>query len=258
MRILLVILVVTAAVASTGTAQMFSAEVSPNPMPQGQSIKIRLEATVTAETLTGCGYVAVHKDKPAGPVVYQPLICPSIRVVVGPGAPYTARWNAQVGGKPIGPGTYYVETRWRPINTGSFMPHFTPFRVDPAVTNDPVLSSTSAAKRGANLGLKLFSPNQPKAAYIMAASFTTNTGLTLSPTQHLALDVDFVFWLSLATPHGPIFTNFLGSLDAFGNATAGVNIPNIPVLQGAQLAIQAVVADTVGTTLSNPITRIIG
>jgi hypothetical protein len=258
MRTLLTALVLMAAVAPLGLAQMFSAEVTPNPVVTGQSIKIRMECTVQSELRTGCAYFGFYQDSPTGPLVYQPLICPSIMIYVGPGMAHTATWNAQVSGKPIAPGTYYVRIDWRPVNTSQYHSHYVPFRVDPAVTSASVLAPASAAQRGAKLDLKLASPNQPGASYLMAASFTTNVGLKLSATEYLALDQDALFWFSLALPNGPIFTNFAGSLDAFGNTAAAVNIPNIAVLQGAQIAVQAVIVDKVGFTLSNAITQVIG
>ena len=106
--------------------------------------------------------------------------------------------------------------------------------------------------------MKLSSPSQVSAGAILAASLTTNTGLNLSPTEHLALDQDFLFYLSFPAPNPFLFTHFQGTLNVKGELVGAIQIPNVSTLQGAQIAVQGVVIDKNGLTLSNGITRIIG
>jgi len=247
-------------VCGLGAAQFVSAEVSPNPVAAGQPIAIKIEATTPSDIMPGCGFAAIHAGSPAGPIVYQPFICPSLRILVGPGGSYTAKWNALVNNQPLTPGDYYVQILWRPVsNPGKAWSHWVPFRVDPVSGPTlPVLSTTTAAQRGQTLLVKLSSPSQVSASAILAASLTTNTGLNLSPSQHLALDLDFLFYLSFPVPNPFLFTNFQGVLNVKGELVGAIQIPNVPTLQGAQIAVQGVVIDKNGVTLSNGITRIIG
>jgi len=241
-------------------AQFLAAEVSPNPVAAGQPIQIKIEATTNSDILPGCGFAAIHQGSPAGKIVYQPFICPSIRIVVGPGSSYTAKWNALVNNQPLTPGDYFVQLLWRPVNNpGSAWSHWVPFRVDPVSgPTAPVLSTTTATQRGQQLLVKLASPTQVNAGAFLAASLTTNNGLTLSPTQHLALDMDFLFYLSFPAPNPFLFTNFQGTLNVKGELVGAIQIPNIASLQGAQIAVQGAVIDKNGLALSNGITRIIG
>lgn len=260
MRIVLPMLALALVLSVQAGAQL-STEASPNPAPQGTPIMVNVSASIPAELILACP-LDVRAGSPNGPVVWTVGPCIFLRVVIGPGSSYpNMGWNGKdSNNKNVAPGVYYLQTQWKPLNsTQAWMPHFIPVRVDPVSgPTYPLLTTTSAAKRGAALGLKVESPNQPNTSYLTAASFTTNVGLALAPSLHLALDQDWLFWLSIATPLGPIFNNFVGNLDAFGNATPGVNIPNLPALQGYQIAIQTAVVDKFGITLTNPITRVIG
>ena len=259
-RIILPILAFALILGAHAGAQL-STEASPNPAPQGSMITVTLESSIPAELKLAC-VLDVHAGSPTGPVVWVVGPCIMLRVIIGPGAPYKNMfWSGKdQNNKNVAPGLYFLRTQWKALNsTNPWTDHFIPVRVDPVSGPVyPLLTTTSAAKRGTPLGLKVEAPSQPNTSYVAAAAFTTNTGLALSPTRHMALDLDWLFWLSVATPYGPVFNNFLGTTDAFGNTTASMNIPNVASLQGAQLAFQVAIIDAFGIQLTNPITRIIG
>ncbi len=88
-----------------------------------------------------------------------------------------------------------------------------------------------APPAGATVTVYLDSPGSPSASYILGCSFGTgpiavdNRKLPLSPDQ-LLLDC-------LSGVYPTVFTNFVGTLDAFGGASgAQVVIPNLPILVG--------------------------
>ena len=255
-RIITAALVAVILAGGAVSAQLFSAEVSPNPVVVGQPIQIKIECnTGGTGLLSGCAYTAFYKDKPGGTVVYSPFICPSIFITVGPGLPHTTKWNCvDSSNKPIQPGTYFVEIIWGANKSK----HYAPFQVVASLPNtQPLLSTTTATTRGKPLGLTINSANQPNANYVIAASFTANTGFQLTPTARIDLDQDGLFWFSLALPTGPIFQNFQGVLDRTGIAKATMAVPAITALQGAQLALQGVTVQGTIIQTTNALTRVI-
>jgi len=240
------------------SAQLFSVEVSPNPVLQGQPVKFKIECSAKANTRTGCGFDAIYQGKPGGALVYQPFICPSIFITVGPGNPYSnAGWNGKdSNNQVVKPGIYYVRVDW---NVGSgYNQHYVPFRVDAAIPNKmPLLTTTTATARNTTLGITINSANQPNQGYVIAASFTTNTGFQLTPAMRVDLDQDALFWFSLALPNGSIFQNFQGLLDRTGIAKASMFIPNVAAIQGAQLSLQCGTVHGTILQTTNALTRVI-
>jgi hypothetical protein len=257
-RVLLAALLAIILTGGAASAQLFSAEVTPNPVAQGSGISIKMECTVTAWLKTGCGYTAIYKDKPGGALVYQPLICPRIIRIVGPGQGFTTQWNCQVNNQPIAPGNYLVRIDWATSQAGPYSAHYVPFRVDAQIPNTlPLLAASNRATRGQTLGLTVNSANQPNAGYVLAASFTTNKGFQLAPSVWIDLDQDALFWTSLAIPNGPIFQNFVGVLDRTGIAKASVAIPSASVLLGAQISLQGVTVQGSILQATNALTGVI-
>jgi hypothetical protein len=257
-RIIIALLLTVVLTGGAVSAQLFSAEVSPNPVLRGKPITIKIECTVAAELASGCGFDAVYQNVPSGTPIYQSLACPRIIRRVGPGVPFSPTWNCQVGTKSIPAGVYFVEIRWRKNgSSGNYQSHFVPFRVDANIPNTkPLLSTTTSTTRGKKLAIKVNSANQPGAKYVIAASFTTNKGFQLTPSLRCDLDLDNLFLLSLSAP-APLFQSFQGALDRFGIANASMSVPAIAALRGAQLSLQAVTVDTAGLQTTNALTRVI-
>lgn len=258
-RIITALLLTVVLAGGVVSAQMFSAEVAANPVAVGQGVTIKLEASVPSYVRSGCGISAIYKDKPGGAMVYQPLICPRIQIIVGPGGSHTVKYACVDGNnKALPAGNYVAEIHWVPTAGGSYVPHYVPFRIDAQIPNTlPLLATTSPTQRGTSLGITINSANQPNASYVIAAAFTTNKGFQLNAATRIDLDQDSLFWLSLTIPSGPLFQNFAGVLDRTGIAKASMNVPNIAALQGAQLALQGVTLDKVGFQTTNALTRVI-
>jgi len=83
-------------------------------------------------------------------------------------------------------------------------------------------------------------PNEP---YVGACSFG-NTGFPIGAGRTVPLDLDSLFWASLATPS--IFQNFLGLTSASGDFTMTLNIPPIPQLAGITIWTSAVTVTVAG------------
>ncbi len=259
-RITLAILTLALFLGATAGAQL-SVEPAANPVPQGAMVKLSIEAAQTSELLRACP-IDVRAGSPTGPVVYSPMMCIMLRVVIGPGQSYNNMgWNGRDNSNNlVAPGTYYIHIKHKLINsTNPWTSHFVPVRIDPtAGPTEPVLSTTSATVIGQPLNLNLNSPNNPNDSYYTAASFTTNAGFNLNANQRVALDVDLLFSLSFPNPVPGLFTNFTGTMDNMGNATPMMNIPNLPGLKGSQVAFQSIIIDASNSILiSNPLTRII-
>mgnify|MGYP000993139749 CR=1 FL=1 len=124
----------------------------------------------------------------------------------------------------------------------------------PNTPTGTVLASSLPPHVGMPLALSLSSSLHPSSPYVLAASGTTNTGIAVSLPVFVSLDADPIFALSFPTPDPTLFTNFQGSLDSSGNAVAGLNIPNFPVLACKPLHVQAVILNGGGiASLSNPL-----
>jgi hypothetical protein len=98
-----------------------------------------------------------------------------------------------------------------------------------------------------DLLMSISAPSYGGAAYVTAASFTTNTGFPVTNNLYACLDPDFVFFLSFPVPDPSLFANFQGTLTSTGTITGQtVHIPNIPALQCKPLHVQAAVIGTLG------------
>ena len=237
--------------------QGLSATISPNPAPQGSPITITYEASTMVYLSNGCGLTSVHQGSPAGPAVYTPFICTLQIILLGPGLPASVQWQGlDNSGNPVAPGTYYVRVVAYVNGTGAQLPpSYFPVRIDPPPPTPvgPILNMVGAPTRGQTLQLTINDPAEPFGTYFLAASLTTNQGLTISPTQHLALDQDILWNLSYPNPHPALFLNTLGTLDFYGyTAAPNVFIPNLANLQGWPIAFHAVVIGSTGLKLTNP------
>jgi len=250
-----------ALVLSAHAGAQLSAEVAQNPIPQGQLVKLNISASLPATLRLACP-LDVRQGSPNGPVVWTVGPCILLLVNVGPGISYgNMAWpGTDNSNQPVAPGTYYIRIGWRPQSSSQpWIDHFVPVRIDPKTgPTDPILSTTTTAARGQALNMNLIAPPQNAGnTYIAAAAFTTNTGFSIAPFEHIAVDPDPLLFLSLIQLP-PIFSNFSGNLDKNAQANPSMFIPNISSLQGAQIAVQALVVDSQNMRhYSNPITRII-
>jgi hypothetical protein len=100
---------------------------------------------------------------------------------------------------------------------------------------------------GASVPLQIGFNRDPLHSYVMAASFTSTPGIPLAPDgRPIPLTPDAMMLLSLSTPS--IFQNFSGVLDGLGNATATLNLPNLPALSGFQFKMAAVSLEAVSSS----------
>jgi len=76
---------------------------------------------------------------------------------------------------------------------------------------------------------RLIGRGLPNETYVGACSFG-HSGFPVGPGHVVPLDLDPLFWTSLATP--VIFQNFVGITSATGGFTMSLNIPPIPQLAG--------------------------
>lgn len=142
-------------------------------------------------------------------------ICAFADLLLPPGETSTTRWFQTDGfGAPVLPGVYFV-------NGVAF---------DIGAT-DAALRTLGSPHPGSTRTIDLASPNDPNAAYIVAASFTSTTGFSLGCGVHFPLDNDGLLGASLSDP--AVFQNFFGVLDGAGLSSApAIALPAIPELVG--------------------------
>ena len=242
-QILAFSLVLAVAAAGSVSAQPFlSGEATPNPATPGAQVSISITGSTVIQLLSACP-IAVNQGSPAGPDVQGPIGCTLQIVYVGPGMPpHTAGWSVAPG---QAPGDYFIKIGGFDNVTQAYLEGFFPVRVDAPGSVLPVLSKTTGPViNGSTVGLSIASPGTPNATYVLAASLTNNVGQTLSATQHLALDNDVLYNLSIPGPN-PLFTNQLGNLDGAGDANAAMFVPASPLILGWPISFQGAVLLTV-------------
>lgn len=225
--------------------QSLSAEISPNPATPGQQLFVTVRAL--SPTTLACGGIVngIRIGSPTGPYLFPPVRC-RVGPVVGPAQPVSGMWAG-----PTNPGTYFAE-----IPAVNSLARTIPFTIESSTTT-PRLDTTSAAQRGTAVGLSINAPLVPQAGYVVAAAGGTGAGFSIGPGQRIFLVQDGLFWLSLTAPNTSMFQGFVGVLDQTGSASASFRIPNLNVLLGAQLALQAAVIGPAGPLATNPLTRIV-
>jgi hypothetical protein len=231
-----------------------------NPTVLGAPVSFILEVTSTVGLSSGCGINEIRAGSPTGPVVYQPFICPAIIITITPGAPYTYNWDQRNNsGLQVPAGTYYARFSYWDQNFANIVHRWVPVRIDdPAAPPLATLSATGFPTTGSLFSIQILDTNNPGAFYVIAASFTTDTGWTVAPGTHIALDQDALWNLSYPIPSPQLFLGFNGALDATGlTLVPSIAVPPLPQLIGLPLAIQGAVLGSGGTVLTNPLSTVI-
>ena len=141
---------------------------------------------------------------------------------------WSATWTPP-GNLPAGPLTFYSAgleadgsgTSNDPVYTSAF-----------TVYQAEVSTANATWPLGSTQMLNLAAPTRPGSFYVLAISDST-TPTPLGGAMDLPVNLASPFF-SLVLQGFPIFQNFIGALDAAGNAQATVLIPNIPFLSGFQ------------------------
>jgi hypothetical protein len=231
-------------------AQAICPTVTPAIVPPGAATAILVTVTDT----TGLGFqhqgscvaTSIHAGMPFGTAVPLPVtICSTAIVTVPPYGSATKTFNLPAS---LASGHYFARIRWRPVGASTLLDSWVSFVVQDA--SAPTLTALTAAQTGQVLSLGLSAATAPGGIYVAAASLTTDVGIPLGGGLHVALDYDLVFQLSFPVPHGGLFNNFLGPLDAAGMAPGlDVVIPPGPLLAGLPLHVQAAILPVSGPTL---------
>ncbi len=108
------------------------------------------------------------------------------------------------------------------------------------------LTVPAVAPIGVGTSMAIAAPLAPSQWYVVGVSETAHAGILVSGVL-VPIDpgplLEFVFTVP------EVFTGFVGTLDAQGQATATLNVPNVPFLSGLQLFAAAAVADSSVTVL---------
>jgi len=95
------------------------------------------------------------------------------------------------------------------------------------------IDSTGSARIGGSLGLLLYSPPAAGKSYFAGCSF--GTGPISLDSRKIGLSLDPLLLLSTGGTLPGIFSSFSGALDATGNATAKIVLPNSLAIVGYKI-----------------------
>lgn len=229
MRLLTAVL----ALAASGTAQLLSAEFSPNPAVPGGSVTF----TITDASRSGlilsssCGFFTIRHANLDGPPVGPSVVCPQVLVPVAANGSFSFTWDQKdANGNPVGPGRYWFEARAYVPRLARFVTE--QFCLSIQAPSEPALSAGGVAQVGVATGLTIFSPSDPGALYLAAVSLSSNRPITVVGLDTCLSPPLFV------TP----LVNGLGILDANGQANLAVQVPNLPELAFHGFHVQALLA----------------
>jgi hypothetical protein len=102
------------------------------------------------------------------------------------------------------------------------------------------LTHQNLPQPGATVLFHVTVPTQAGALYQVAMAFASAPGIPVPGVGTIPLTIDALFLLSISGVAPTIFTNFTGNLDAFGEATASLNIPALGILAGIDFSVAAV------------------
>ena len=227
------LLVGALALAASGTAQHLSGEFSPNPAVPGVPVTFTLtDATRAGLVLSSsCGFFTIHRGTQDGPIVGLSVACPTVLVPVSASGSFSFTWDQRDGnGKPVGPGRYWFEARAFAPGLGLFVTEY--FCLSVQELGKPALTASGMAQVGKTTALTIHSPNDPGALYLAVVSLSSNSPITVVGLETCVSPPLFV------TP----LVNALGVLDASGQASLAVRVPNWPGLAFAGFHVQALLA----------------
>jgi hypothetical protein len=255
-----VALVVSLSSIAAGQSLALTGRLNSNPIYLGATVLFTLESTSPVVLTSACGFNEIRAGSPTGPIAFLSVVCPGVAPTVSPGSPYLRVWDQRNNaGFRVPAGEYYARFTYIDPNFANPVNRWIPVRLDDA-TAPPLLtlSAIGFPVTGTPYSMQIIDASNPGAPYVIAASFTTDTGWTVSPGVHIALDQDALWNLSYPIANASLFTGFTGVLDATGSTTApSIAVPNLPSLVGLPLAIQAVVIGTGGAVLTNTISTVI-
>lgn len=245
--------------------QNLAVTITPNPsvIGQGAAVLIRNQSPYIIAFTDSCFIRQISRARPDGETVWQASACADVVTYVPPGGFVEDAWNgldSQGGMAP--PDTYWMVISY--LRADAWEPMTERFAL--TVHGDlpgPFLTAIVPPQIGDNLHLAIDAPAFPGGSYLAAAAFTTNRGFDLGGGLYVALDLDDLFALSLASETDGIFQNFQGSLDSNGHTEKPyVSIPGLPELVGRGFHVQALVAPVAnpieGVALTNPLSLVIG
>jgi hypothetical protein len=113
---------------------------------------------------------------------------------------------------------------------------FDRLEIAPVDAQTAALVQNRQATHGSTLTMDVFAPGAPGALAVTAWSATTSTGVVVGDGRTLALDLDWLFLLSI-TPGNGVFSGELGVIDSQGrnSATPSAVIPDLALLAGVTL-----------------------
>ncbi|MBN2491499.1 MAG: hypothetical protein JXQ29_11680 [Planctomycetes bacterium] len=128
-------------------------------------------------------------------------------------------------GAQVPPGAYEARIYFTVVGGGGYQGR-APLTIKPIA-----LLVKGTAAPGSHVDFPLYAYPSANLIYRLALSFGGTPGIALPDQREVPLRYDLLLALSLVAGP-PLFGDFVGTLDAKGQATAYVNIPNHPILRG--------------------------
>ncbi|MAG56344.1 MAG: hypothetical protein CMJ83_08650 [Planctomycetes bacterium] len=232
--------------AGFASAQQPTFTVTPDTAGPGMARVVRVTAPNGATVIVGfpmCLFTSVHVGGPGGAAVASNNCPTPTPTSVSPCGIIDAPWSPPAA---LGPRTYWLRCDWTIGGTPGTS--WVDFRIEQP--GDPVLTQLNQPELDSTWPLAVSAPALAGAAYVAAASFTTDVGIP-SSFGVISVDPDPLFWLSFPAPFPGLFLGFQGALDGNGAASLGVVIPCIPALECNGIHVQVVIVPVSGPVLTN-------
>lgn len=126
--------------------------------------------------------------------------------------------------------------------------HGTPGWVNSVDTTLAFLRTTAAPAVGTVVPIQILGPRHAASARVLGASFG-NTGFPLGPLV-ISIDLDALFWMSLDPANGVFGAYGLGSFSLYGESSASMSLPPLPLLAGLTVYHHAVILDSTGAPIA--------